>query len=62
MHALNVIRMILIDGTLSPDLGGFIAECTELAVKGFKSKEWAVRNSCMMVFSSIVQKALDNDK
>ena len=62
VHALNVVRMILIDAALSPDLDGFIAECTQLAVRGFQSRHWAVRNSSMMVFSSVVQRAVDNDK
>ena len=42
VHALNVIRMILIDAALSPDLDTFIAESTELAVRGFQSRNWAV--------------------
>ena len=115
VHALNVLRMILIDATLGPDLDAFIAgdhlhvntihpfihlltprntfslrrsltqsrklplthplilldldpptqpiaECTQLAVQGFKSNKWAIRNSSMMVFSSVVQRAVDNDK
>jgi Putative death-receptor fusion protein (DUF2428) len=43
VHALNVIRMILIDSALSPELDTFIAESTELAVRGFQSRHWAVR-------------------
>jgi Putative death-receptor fusion protein (DUF2428) len=43
VHALNVIRMILIDAALSPELDAFIAESTELAVRGFQSRHWAVR-------------------
>ena len=62
VHALNVIRMILIDAALSPDLDSSIAESTRLAVRGFQSRHWAVRNSSMMVFSSVVQRAVDNDK
>jgi thyroid adenoma-associated protein len=33
-----------------------------IAVKGFKSPLWAIRNSSMMVFSSVVQRTVDNDK
>ena len=42
VHALNVIRMILVDAALSPDLDTFIAESTQLAVRGFQSRNWAV--------------------
>lgn len=45
VHALNVIRMILVDAALSPDLDTFIAESTQLAVRGFQSRNWAV--SCV---------------
>jgi hypothetical protein len=31
-------------------------------MKGFKSPHWAVRNSSMMVFASIIQRAVANDK
>lgn len=33
-----------------------------IAVKGFKSPLWAIRNSSMMVFSAVVQRTVDNDK
>ena len=45
VHALNVIRMILVDAALSPDLDTFIAESTQLAVRGFQSRNWAVSSS-----------------
>eukprot|EP01041_Mallomonas_annulata_P002162 gene2162-4208_t len=62
VHALNIIRLILLDGALGPDLDQFIAQATILAVRGFKSPRWAVRNSSMMVFASVVQRSVDNDK
>ena len=49
VHALNVIRMILIDAALSPELDTFIAESTELAVRGFQSRHWAVRYAAFSV-------------
>ena len=49
VHALNVIRMILIDAALSPELDTFIAESTELAVRGFQSRHWAVRQLARML-------------
>lgn len=62
VHALNVVRMILVDAVLSPELDRYIAQAAELAVRGFQSKEWAVRNSSMMVFASVIQRSVDNDK
>lgn len=54
VHALNVIRMILIDAALSPELDTFIAESTELAVRGFQSRHWAVRFAATNVYRIII--------
>lgn len=54
VHALNVIRMILIDAALSPELDTFIAESTELAVRGFQSRHWAVCSAAIDVYRCIV--------
>eukprot|EP01034_Spumella_vulgaris_P032821 gene32821-40513_t len=62
VHALNVVRLILCDASVGPDVDAFVAKCTELAVRGFSSSKWGVRNSSMMVFSAVVQRAVDNDK
>lgn len=67
VHALNVIRMILVDAALSPDLDTFIAESTQLAVRGFQSRNWAVSwlhlllsSSLKMIFTSWMDEFCDN--
>jgi hypothetical protein len=40
VHALNVIRLILCDSAVGPDLNSYISKTTELAVRGFKSFRW----------------------
>eukprot|EP01038_Epipyxis_sp_PR26KG_P010809 gene10809-14510_t len=62
VHAMNVIRLILTDGALGPDLDEYIEVATQLAVLGFSCERWAVRNSSMMVFTAVVQRAIDHDK
>ena len=62
VHALNIIRLIVLDSTLGPDLHPYIPTATMIAVKGFTSPLWAIRNSSMMVFSAVVQRTVDNDK
>jgi hypothetical protein len=62
VHSLNVLRLILCDGALGQDLDIYIARTAILAVRGFRSPKWAVRNSSMMVFSAVVQRSVDNDK
>ena len=62
VHSLNILRLILLDAALGPEADAYIPQAVMYAVRGFKSELWAVRNSCMMVFSAIVQRAVDNDK
>ena len=62
VHALNVLRLILLDSVLGSDLGPYLAEASILSLKGFQSPQWAVRNSSMMMFASIVQRTVDNEK
>lgn len=62
MHALNVLRLILSDAALGPDLNIYIPETAQLAVRGFTAPQWAVRNSCMMVFTAVAQRAVGTDK
>lgn len=62
VHALNVLRLILIDGSLGKELESYIGRSTQLAVLGFSSTKWAVRNSSMMVFSAVIQRAVNHDK
>lgn len=49
VHSLNILRLIILDATLGPDLHPFIAQATKIAVRGFQSPLWAIRNSSMMV-------------
>lgn len=62
VHAINVLRLILLDGGLGSDLDGYIAPCCDLAIKGFQSQKWQIRNSCVMLFSAVVQKAIESEK
>ena len=62
VHALNVLRLILLDSVLGSDMGPYLAEASILSLKGFQSSQWAVRNSSMMMFASIVQRTVDNEK
>jgi hypothetical protein len=38
VHALNVIRLVILDALLAPQLEGFISRVTQLALTGFNSK------------------------
>jgi hypothetical protein len=56
VHALNVVRLVLLDSAFGRDLDGFVAELMVLIVRGFGCGLWAVRNSAMMCFAAVVQR------
>ncbi|CAM9200948.1 unnamed protein product [Ectocarpus sp. 13 AM-2016] len=62
VHAMNVLRVIFVDATLADDVGPYVTEATMAAVCGFEHPVWAVRNSSMMLFSSIMQRAVGGAK
>eukprot|EP00605_Chrysophyceae_sp_TOSAG23-4_P001742 GSChrysophyteH1.ASY1.ANO1.1929.1 assembled CDS len=62
VHAFNAMRLILVDAALAMDIDPYIDRALRLVVRGFSHERWAVRNSAMMVFASIVQRAVDNHK
>jgi hypothetical protein len=64
VHALNVLRLIFIDATLGKNhhTDRYISDAIMIAISGFKSLKWAVRNSSMMLFTALVQRTVDSDK
>jgi hypothetical protein len=56
VHALNVIRLILLDSAFGNDLDRFIGDMMVFIIRGFQSPIWSVRNSSMMCFSAIIQR------
>ena len=54
VHSLNIVRLILLDAALGGDLDPYITTAVQLAVRGFRSPRWAVRNSSMMVGAAAV--------
>lgn len=62
VHSLNILKFILLDAALANDVVPYVAEAAMIAVLGFQDPNWAVRNSSMMVFSAVMQRAVDNKK
>mgnify|MGYP003385391556 CR=1 FL=1 len=62
VHAINILRLILLDGTLTAGTDAYLASSCQLAITGFRSARWGIRNSCMMLFTAVVQKSVDNEK
>ena len=56
VHCLNVLKRIFSDAILSRDLQPYFAIALELALVGFRSIAWNIRNSSMMLYSATVKR------
>ncbi|XP_070576528.1 tRNA (32-2'-O)-methyltransferase regulator THADA-like [Ptychodera flava] len=54
VHALNVLCALYRDSKLGEDVFPFIADGVKVAILGFDSQKWSVRNSCMMLLNALV--------
>ena len=62
VHALNVLRMIILDAPLSSLISPFVGDCVISAILGYDDPSWAIRNSSTMVFAAAMLRVVDPDK
>lgn len=62
MHALNVLKMIILDAPLYSAVAPFMGDCIISSLLGYSDAAWSVRNSATMVFSAAMLRAIDADK
>ncbi|KAL0481566.1 hypothetical protein AKO1_009236, partial [Acrasis kona] len=62
VHALNVIKMIFYDASLASHITQYVELGFIQSLDGFESKSWAVRNSSLMCYTALMQRALGNKK
>ena len=60
VHALNVLKMVFEDALMAAELQSFAATAIEMAIDGFRSSSWAVRNSSMMLFAATFRLTVGN--
>ncbi|RHY34790.1 hypothetical protein DYB32_000651 [Aphanomyces invadans] len=58
VHALNILKLLGQDAILAEDMAVFVPQLLTVAVHGFASTSWAVRNSSMMLFAAATQRAI----
>lgn len=58
VHSLNILMALFNDASLADELHSFIARALLIAIVGFSSSAWAVRNSSMMLFSAVINRAV----
>ena len=62
VHALNVLRMMILDAPLSKDMFPLVGDAFVSAIMGYVDTEWSIRNSAGMVFSACMLRVVDADK
>ncbi|RIA98284.1 putative death-receptor fusion protein [Glomus cerebriforme] len=62
VHAFNILRTIFMDAKLGTDVLPYVSDGFILAIKGFSSPSWAVRNCSVMLFSTLLQRTFGTKK
>lgn len=62
VHALNVLRLIILDAPLVSVVTPLVGSSMVAAILGYDDPSWAVRNSSTMVFSAAMLRVVDADK
>ncbi|EKX50149.1 hypothetical protein GUITHDRAFT_135333 [Guillardia theta CCMP2712] len=58
VHALNILRHIFLDTTLSKEVSAFLPPAISSAISGFGASSWAVRNSSTLAFSVLLSRSM----
>ena len=58
MHALNIVRLLVRDYIVGGALTPLLPECMRLAVAGFTSPWWAIRNSSTMLCAACIDRGI----
>ncbi|XP_066282258.1 tRNA (32-2'-O)-methyltransferase regulator THADA-like [Branchiostoma lanceolatum] len=58
VHALNVLRALFSDSTLGSAMLGHISDAVILAISGFSSPVWAIRNAAMQLYGTLLTRML----
>ncbi|CAG8583610.1 17683_t:CDS:10 [Cetraspora pellucida] len=62
VHSFNILRTIFMDAKLGADVLPYVSDGFMLAINGFCSYSWAIRNCSVMLFSTLLQRTLGTKK
>nr|XP_002120511.2 thyroid adenoma-associated protein homolog isoform X1 [Ciona intestinalis] len=54
IHALNILRGLVKDASLGDEMLPYLSTCLKVAIVGFTSNNWQIRNASTLLFSSII--------
>ena len=62
VHALNILRLAILDAPMTPVMNKFVGDALISAIVGYNDESWKVRSSSTMVFSAAMLRVVDADK
>ncbi|KAK9727349.1 hypothetical protein K7432_001927 [Basidiobolus ranarum] len=62
VHAFNILRTMFSDAKQGTNVLSYVEDSFMLAISGFSSDSWAVRNCSVMLFSTLLQRTLGTKK
>ncbi|KAG0183361.1 hypothetical protein DFQ28_008852 [Apophysomyces sp. BC1034] len=62
VHAYNILRTIFMDSKLGSSVLEYASDGFSLAISGFSSSSWAIRNCSVMLFSTLLQRTFGTKK
>ncbi|RCH98462.1 hypothetical protein CU097_011572 [Rhizopus azygosporus] len=62
VHAYNIMRSIFMDSKLGNHVLEYVSNGFSLAISGFSSFSWAIRNCSVMLFSTLLQRTFGTKK
>ena len=62
VHALNILKAVILDAALKAAIKSFIDQCLVSAFVGYTSLCWAIKNSATMMLSAVILHAVDSHK
>ena len=54
--SLNILRAFFKDAKLCEDVAPYVSDGVVIALEGFSSSLWPIRNSCTLLFSALMQR------
>ncbi|KAJ2402195.1 hypothetical protein GGI23_000888 [Coemansia sp. RSA 2559] len=62
VHAINMLRSLLDDHALAADVVPYIEQAYILSLSGLRSRRWAIRNVCGLLFAALTRRVFGNSK
>ncbi|KAJ1663299.1 hypothetical protein IW140_005150 [Coemansia sp. RSA 1813] len=62
VHAINMLRSLLDDHALAAEVVPYIEQAYILSLSGLRSRRWAIRNVCGLLYAALTRRVFGNNK